>query len=162
MAGHGGCGTGGICTDAEDELLLRRWFQLYEGMQNVTAGLLAEVERGVGLSAPEFRVLWHLGSAGSRGAPMNEISRLLGFSTAGTTKLIDRLCAMDLVERHACPTDRRVILAELTTAGATAAARAAKTLAAALRERFVGRLGEDRVTALIATFADLAEGSGTC
>lgn len=162
MAAHGPCEAAGISADAEDEQLLRRWFQLYTGMQNLTADLLAEVERGGGLSAPEFQVLWHLGSAEARRAPMNEISRLLGFSTAGTTKLIDRLCAMGLVERRASPSDRRVILAELTAAGGKAATRAARILAAALRDRFVGRLGEDRVATLIDAFAELATEPGSC
>ena len=162
MAARGSCGAAGIGADAEDEQLLRRWFQLYAGMQTLTADLLAEVERGGGLSAPEFQVLWHLGSAEARRVPMNEISRLLGFSTAGTTKLIDRLCAMGLVERRPSPSDRRVILAELTAAGGRAATRAARILAAALRDRFVGRLGEDRVTILIDAFAELAAEPGPC
>lgn len=162
MAARGSCGAAGIGADAEDEQLLRRWFQLYAGMQTLTADLLAEVERGGGLSAPEFQVLWHLGSAEARRAPMNEISRLLGFSTAGTTKLIDRLCAMGLVERRPSPSDRRVILAELTAAGGRAATRAARILAAALRDRFVGRLGEDRVATLIDAFAELAAEPGPC
>jgi DNA-binding MarR family transcriptional regulator len=162
VAAHGPCEAAGIDADAEDEQLLRRWFQLYRGMQNLTADLLAEVERGGGLSAPEFQVLWHLGSAEARRAPMNEISRLLGFSTAGTTKLIDRLCAMGLVERQSSPSDRRVILAALTAAGGKAATRAARILAAALRDRFVGRLGEDRVATLIDAFAELAGEPGPC
>ena len=153
---------GSICADAADEELLRRWFRLYAGMQAVTADLLAEVERGGGLTAPEFHVLWHLGAAADRRAPMNEISRLLGFSTAGTTKLIDRLCAMGLVERRTSPSDRRVILAELTAAGGRSAGDAARMLAGALRDRFVARIGEDRVSALIEAFDALGAESGTC
>jgi DNA-binding MarR family transcriptional regulator len=156
---------GSIGTAVEDGELLRRWFQVYAGMQNLTADLLAEVERTVGLTAPEFQVLWHLGGAAERRAPMNEVSRLLGFSTAGTTKLIDRLCATGLVERRTSPSDRRVILAELTDPGAAASGRAAQILADALRERFVARLGEDRVAAVVEAFALLSPdsgGSGTC
>ena len=149
-----------VCAGAEDEKLLRSWFQVYAGMQSLTAELLAEVERSAGLTSPEFRVLWHLGSAAERRAPMNEISRLLGFSTAGTTKLIDRLCAEGLVERRTSPVDRRVILAELTADGAGAATRAAQILAGELRNRFVAKLGEDRVAALVESFAVLAKDSG--
>ena len=148
---------------ASDDQLLHAWFQLYAGMQNVTADLLAEVERTGGLAAPEYHVLWHLHRVPDRRAPMNEISRLLNFSTAGTTKLIDRLAAMGYVERRTSPADRRVILAELTGAGDAAATRAAGILADALRERFLGRLGEDRMTGLLETFAMLAaESSDEC
>lgn len=153
---------GSVCTAAEDAELLRRWFRLYAGMQNLTDDLLAEVERSADLTAPEFHVLWHLGSASERRAAMNEISRLLGFSTAGTTKLIDRLCATGLVERRTSPSDRRVILAELTTAGGRAATRAAEILAAALRERFVARLGEDRIVALLDAFTVLGAAPDAC
>jgi DNA-binding MarR family transcriptional regulator len=146
---------------ASDDELLRAWFQLYSGMQNVTADLLAEVERSGGLTAAEFRVLWHLHGVAERRAPMNEVSRLLNFSTAGTTKLVDRLTAMGLVERHPSPADRRVILAELTDAGESAATRAARILADALRDRFLGRLGEQRMTGLLEAFELLGE-SGEC
>jgi DNA-binding MarR family transcriptional regulator len=155
-------GVGSVCTAAADEELLGSWFRLYAGMQSLTADLLAEVERSADLTAPEFQVLWHLGATAERRAPMNEISRLLGFSTAGTTKLIDRLCATGLVERRTSPADRRVILAELTAAGGRAATLAARILAAALRERFVARIGEDRVAALVEAFGVLADESGSC
>lgn len=154
-------GTKPVCpnANASDEELLHAWFQLYSGMQNVTAALLAEVERSGGLTAPEFQVLWHLRARSGHCAPMNGVSRLLGFSTAGTTKLIDRLAAMSLVERRTSPSDRRVILAELTEAGERAATRAAGILADTLRDRFLGRLGERRVTDLLEAFAMLAEES---
>lgn len=148
---------------ASDDELLGAWFQLYAGMQNVTSDMLAEVERSAGLAAAECHVLWHLRRVPDRRAPMNEVSRLLSFSTAGTTKLIDRLAAMGFVERRTSPADRRVILAELTAAGDAAAARAARILADALRERFLGRLGEQRMTGLLEAFSMLAaESSDEC
>lgn len=150
-----------VCPDADasDEDLLRAWFQLYSGMQNVTAALLAAVEHSGGLTGPEFHVLFHLRSQPERSSQMSCLSRLLGFSTAGTTKLVDRLAAMSLIERRTSPSDRRVILAELTEAGEQAATRAAGILADTLRDRVLGRLGEQRVTALLEAFAMLAEES---
>ncbi|MBR7838085.1 MarR family transcriptional regulator [Actinospica durhamensis] len=152
----------GCCSGVADTELLSRWFQIYTGMQRITGDLLEEVERGGGLSAPEFQMLWHLSAAPQRQAPMNEISRLLGFSTAGTTKLVDRLSATGLVERRTSPTDRRVILAGLTDAGVAATAQAAVILATGLRERFVGPLGEERVDALVDAFRLLAGESDSC
>jgi DNA-binding MarR family transcriptional regulator len=152
-----------ICPQAADEALLRTWFQLHSSIQVVTSDLFVEVERGCGLTAPEFRVLWHLRDQPERRAAMNEISRLLNFSTAGTTKLIDRLSGMGLVQRRTNHCDRRVILAELTETGEGSAGVAASILVRTLRERFLGRLGEDRVTALVEAFALLGEGSsGDC
>lgn len=125
-------------------------------MQSVTADLVAELERASRLTSPEFQVLWYLAASPERRVPMNEVSRLLGFSTAGTTKLIDRLCASGLVERRTSPADRRVSMAELTGAGKRAAQQAASTIADALRSRFVGPLGEDRVAAMVESFTLLA------
>jgi DNA-binding MarR family transcriptional regulator len=147
------------CPPASDDELLRTWFRLYANMQAVTGDLLAEVERSGGLTAPEFQVLWHLRTRPERRAAMNEVSRLLNFSTAGTTKLIDRLGKKGLVERRGNKCDRRVILAELTDAGDSAAGHAASVLARTLRERFLGRLGEDGVVALLEAFTLLGEGS---
>jgi len=148
--------------DSSDADVLRGWFRLYSGMQNVTNALLTEVERNGGLTPPEFHVLWHLRESAEQSAPMNEVSRLLNFSTAGTTKLVDRLCAMDLVERRTSPADRRVILAKLTTAGLRLADRAATLLAHALRDRMIGRLGEDRFVSLIEAFDVIGEESSPC
>ena len=151
-----------VCPGDSDDELLSAWFRLYAGMQNLTADLLAEVEHSGGLTPPEFQVIWHLHRSPERRAPMNEISRLLNFSTAGTTKLIDRLCAMDLVARQTSPADRRVILAEITEAGERAAAAAEAVFAAALRERFLGKLGGERTTALFEAFEILGARSGPC
>lgn len=149
------------CAGGEDAEMLRAWFQIYTGMQRITGDLLEDVERRGGLTAPEFQVLWHLSAAPERQAPMNEISRLLGFSTAGTTKLVDRLGADGLIERRTSASDRRVILAALTDEGAGSALRAAEILAAGLRERFVGPLGEERVGALVDAFRLLAGEAGS-
>ncbi|MDW6059973.1 MarR family transcriptional regulator [Streptomyces sp. FXJ1.4098] len=95
-------------------------------------------------------MLWFLLTAPENAAPMNQLAATLGFTTAGTTKVADRLAEAGLLERRPSPCDRRVILARLTEPGLTAAVTAALTLADALRKRVVGPLGAQSFGSLVA------------
>ena len=48
---------------------------------------------------------------------MSQLSAVLGFSTAGTTKVADRLAEAGMIERGPSAADRRVILVTLTEHG---------------------------------------------
>ena len=48
---------------------------------------------------------------------MSEIADAIVHSTGGTTRLIDRMVSEGLLERRACPTDRRAIHVEITDRG---------------------------------------------
>ncbi|MGW1652397.1 MarR family transcriptional regulator [Streptomyces atratus] len=96
-------------------------------------------------------------------APMNQLSQLMGFSTAGTTKVVDRLCEAGLLERRASCSDRRVTYAALTPVGLSAAADASSAPAAALRRRVAAAgVGTDRFAALTADIALLDPAPGPC
>ncbi|WP_225840212.1 MarR family winged helix-turn-helix transcriptional regulator [Streptomyces sp. NK08204] len=153
--GHGGC-------DAGDIALLDQWHTLYSGFRRLTHELLADVESETGLAPSSFEVLWFLTMRPARTAPMHQLTKVLGFSTAGTTKVVDRLAEAGFVERLPSPSDRRVTLAALTTVGADAAASAARTLAGALRQRLLEPLGSEHFAALAATIGSLATSSGSC
>jgi DNA-binding MarR family transcriptional regulator len=148
------------CPSARDAQVLERWFAVFGGLHRAGEALLAEVESGLGVAQSEFRVLWHLVNAPRQAAPMNELSRLLGFSTAGTTKLMDRLVEAGLAERRAGAADRRVILAVLTDAGRDLTVRAAQALAEAVRRRVLEPLGEERFAALAEAVGMLDPGGG--
>lgn len=62
--------------------------------------------------------------------PMRRVAERLGCDASNVTGIVDRLEARGLVERRACPHDRRVKELVLTPAGA------------ALRARLVERLGQ--------------------
>jgi DNA-binding MarR family transcriptional regulator len=50
---------------------------------------------------------------------MSEIADAIVHSTGGTTRLIDRMVEEGLVERQACPKDRRAIHVAITESGNT-------------------------------------------
>lgn len=144
------------CPDSHDAALLHQWYTVHSGLCRLAETMLAEIETRLGLTAAEFRVLWLLVSAPDRTAPMNELSRVLGFSTAGTTKLVDRLAGLGLVERRTHATDRRVTLAALTAAGGERAVNASELLAASLRRHVVEPLGDEGFAALVRAIGAIA------
>lgn len=144
--------------------MLERWYTVHSGVHRLGEALLSEVGAGLGLAESDFRVLWFLVNTPGQAAPMNELSRVLRFSTAGTTKLVDRLTDAGLAQRRMSPTDRRVTLAALTPAGVEVTVRASGILAAAVRRHIVEPLGEEAFSALVATIGALApsDGSAPC
>ncbi|MFF3562250.1 MarR family winged helix-turn-helix transcriptional regulator [Streptomyces sp. NPDC002574] len=129
------------CPRTADLELLARWDGLQSGFRRVTDQLLSDVEARSGLAPSSFQALWFLMTTPERSAPMNQLAGTLGFTTAGTTKVADRLTEAGLIERRPCRSDRRVTLAALTERGLEVAATAARALADALRERVVAPLG---------------------
>ena len=144
------------CPDAQDAALLHQWYTVHSGVIRLAETMLAEVEAQAGVTAAEFRVLWLLVTAPGRTAPMNELSRVLCFSTAGTTKLVDRLAGLGLVERRTHATDRRVTLAAITPSGAERAVRASELLAASVRRHVVEPLTDEGFAMLAQTVCAIA------
>jgi DNA-binding MarR family transcriptional regulator len=118
--------------------------------------VLGDVEARTGLAASSFQALWFLLTSPGCAAPMGQLASTLGFTTAGTTGLADRLACAGLLERRPDPGDRRVTLAALTEEGQRAACAAGRMLADTLAERLVPRLGPDGLAGLAATLGSLA------
>ncbi|QLY28134.1 MarR family winged helix-turn-helix transcriptional regulator [Nocardia huaxiensis] len=75
-------------------------------------------ERAHDLSVAEFDVLLRLGRSPGSKLRITDLVTQTGLTSGGMTRLIDRLDKRGLVERVTDPTDRRVVLAHLTPAGA--------------------------------------------
>ncbi|MEY9840888.1 MarR family winged helix-turn-helix transcriptional regulator [Streptacidiphilus sp. EB103A] len=152
------------CPDAADLALLEQWNALQSGFRRLTEQMLADVDEKVGIAPSSFQVLWFLLTSPSQSAPMNRLAATLGFTTAGTTKVADRLSEAGLIERRPSPTDRRVVFAALTEQGVEVAMKAALSLAASLRERVIAPLGAEQFAALSEKFGvlDPDGGSGCC
>jgi DNA-binding MarR family transcriptional regulator len=91
---------------------------------------------------------------------MYQLAQTLGFSTAGTTKVADRLVEAGLVERRPSLSDRRVIFAALTETGRQVAREAALALAAAVRDRVVEPLGSEQFASLSAAIGSVDPSPG--
>ena len=152
------------CANPEDLALLKQWDQLQSGFRRVSARLLEDVETQAGVSPSTFQVLWYLMSCDDFTARMNQLSQILGFSTAGTTKVADRMAEAGLIERTPSTADRRVILVTLTDEGLRVSSLAIRAFLGALRERAVEPLGSDGFDALVAAAARIDPGgaAGGC
>lgn len=83
---------------------------------------VSDQERAHGLSVAEFDVLLRLGRSPGQQLRLTDLYTQTGLTSGGMTRLIDRLDSRGLVERTTDPTDRRVVLARLTDAGAAKSA----------------------------------------
>jgi len=119
--------------------------ELVDALRTATDARLREE----GLSLPRLKLL-RLLSGGP--LPMGQVSAALHVVPRSTTDLVDGLVSAGLVARGAHPTDRRVILLELTPAGRTrlggarqvatqVANRATERVPAARRAELVELLG---------------------
>jgi len=144
-----------ICPDAGELVVLQQWRDLQTGVQRLTDSLYADLEALSGLTPSSFRALIFLMTLPGQTAPMNRLSQALGFSTAGTTKVVDRLADAGLVERRPSGFDRRVIFTALTPEGMNSALAASRSLAKALRSRVIEPLGADVFTALVSAVHSL-------
>lgn len=99
---------------ADSSLALKLWIILSRAHSAVEAHARADVARH-GLTLAEFGILEALFHKG----PMllGEVQRKILVSSGGVTYLMDRLESKGLVERRACPRDRRASYAALTPDG---------------------------------------------
>jgi len=69
------------------------------------------------LSSAEFEVLLRLARTPGQKLRMSDLAAQTQLTTSGITRVVDRLERDRLVERRACPTDRRGSFAAITKAG---------------------------------------------
>ena len=87
---------------------------------------------------------------------MGEIAKAIGISPGGTTKLVDKLVDAGLVQRIACPTDRRASHVDLLPAGQKLLVKMWPVYSEALAAAFVDPLEGDTTPA--ASLARVTEG----
>jgi DNA-binding MarR family transcriptional regulator len=100
----------------------------YDDPRITAMGLLAEAVGGLnaryhaqlaehGLSPTEFEVLLRLARTAGGKLRMTDLAAQTQLTTSGITRVVDRLERDGLVERSACPTDRRGLFAHITEPG---------------------------------------------
>lgn len=113
------------------------------------AGVLdAELRASDGITLQTFEVLLRVARSPLGRVSMSELASGVALTTGGVTRLADRLEADGLVERHACPTDRRVVHLVLTERGRAVLDRATANHLDALETHVQGRLDPADLPAL--------------
>jgi DNA-binding MarR family transcriptional regulator len=85
---------------------------------SITRDLSAQLTLEHGLTLSDFEVLLRLSNAPDRRMRRVDLADQVFLSASGVTRLLDGLERQGLVERAACASDRRVVYAVLTDAGA--------------------------------------------
>ena len=138
---------------------LQQWIALQSGFHRLTDRLFEEVTRRTGLPPSSIQILLLLlQSPPLHSVQMTHLARSLEFSTAGITKVTDRLLHAGLIERSPCMTDRRVVRATLTGPGCEVAEQVAEILAEALDREIVSKIGEEQFASLASVVATLDDG----
>ena len=112
------------------------------------ASLEERLHEHTGLLLADNEALLHLEKEGSL-LRMSEIAQRLILSRGGTTKVVDRLEEMGLVERRADPDDRRATIVSITDAGRNARAEARLVIDSILEEMWAAHLTEEEAELLV-------------
>lgn len=123
---------------------LRLWVVLARSAGAVAKHSERDIARH-GLTPGEFAVLEALYHKGP--LLLGEVQRKILASSGGVTYLVDRLEAQGLVERRACPGDRRARFAALTGAGETLIGRIFPAHSRAMARAVSGLTPAERRTA---------------
>jgi len=96
---------------------INAWGAFLAGHKLLETILSRELESACGLSLGWFDVLAQLHMAPDQRLTMTQLASAIMFSKSGLTRLIDRIEEAGLVQRLACPGDRRSLHIALTEAG---------------------------------------------
>lgn len=127
---------------------LEAWRLFLEAHAALTRTLERELVADGQLPLTWYDVLVQLQEAGGS-LRMHELADRLLLSRSATTRFVERLEKGDLIERQACPEDRRGTHVSLTRVGQETLRRAAPVHLAGVEEHFVDRLTQSDTKALI-------------
>ncbi|HVT41244.1 MAG TPA: MarR family transcriptional regulator [Gemmatimonadaceae bacterium] len=139
-----------VTDDLPTATALKLWVVLARAFWAVAEVSKADVERH-DLTPAEFGILEALYHKGEM--LLGDVQKKVLVSSGGITFLVDRLAARGLVERKACPSDRRARYAALTRRGHKVMAGIFPAHAAAIRDAMGGlsRTEQRELTALLRT-----------
>lgn len=127
-----------------------------------TRQLNAQLLTGHGLTISDYEVLLRLSRSPDRRMRRVDLAGEVLLTASGVTRLLDGLEQSGFVERGTCESDRRVVYAVLTDAGAEKLAVAGESHRAQIDELFTGRLDGDELESLAALLSRLGEDAPDC
>ena len=125
---------------------------------SATRRLNAQLTVDHGLTINDYEVLLRLARAPDQQMRRVDLSEQVLLTASGITRLLDGLERSGLVERGSCATDRRVVYAVLTDAGAAKVREAAASHFAQVEDLVGARGDEEELVGLTALLARLGEG----
>ena len=130
---------------------------LLEAAGGLAAKLAAQTAQH-GLAWAEFEVLLRLARTPGQAMRMTDLAAQTLLTTSGITRVVDRLERDGLVERRACPTDRRGSFAVITAAGLTRLDAALPEHLELAERWFTGRLSAADLETLLRHLRTIRDG----
>jgi DNA-binding MarR family transcriptional regulator len=131
------------------EVLVEQEQTTWQAYLEATRLLFEELDRRVnqdaGISLADFGLLARLADADEWGMRMSDLADSTVSSRSRISHAVDRLETLGLVERQACPTDRRGSYASLTGAGREKLNQALPGHAETVRRHLLDQLSEEEV-----------------
>jgi MarR family 2-MHQ and catechol resistance regulon transcriptional repressor len=121
---------------------------LVEAHNELHNALQRNLDAEAGVPIGWLSVLIRLARSPGQRLRMTVLARDMTMSTSGLTRLVDRMEADGVVQREACPEDRRGMLAVLTDNGRSLLASAAPRHVADLDRLLSGALGDSELAQL--------------
>lgn len=125
----------------------KTWRAYLAGVARIDTHLDAEL-RPFGLDLGEYEILVNLSEADQRSMRMSDLALAVRQSRSRLTHTVTRMEKKGLIERGACPEDRRGVVAILTDAGHELLVRAAPAHVRSVRECFVDVVAPDDFAAI--------------
>jgi len=119
---------------------LASWRAFLRAHARVTRQIERELQASCGLALADYDLLAQLAGVPDRRLRMSELAERLVLSRSGITRLVDRLEADGLVQRHSCESDRRGQWAVITDAGQARVRGATRTHLRCVARHFLDRI----------------------
>ena len=117
----------------------RLWEGLTRAHHVMTAALEKDMLPEAGMALAWFEVLHHLTQAPDGAMRFQELARVSGITDSGASRRLDQMIKAGLIERTACPTDRRGVFAHITAKGEAAYKRGHVVFVKSLRRNLVSQ-----------------------
>ena len=127
---------------------LAAWVGFLRSHAAITRQLNVDLLNAHGLTLNDYEVLLHLARAPGRRMRRVDLAESVLLTASGITRLLEGLERSGHVERVLCDTDRRVVYAQLTDAGADKLREAGRTHVAGIESLFVGRYTDEELATL--------------
>lgn len=141
---------------------LEAWVSFLRAHAAITRALSADLQREHGLTLNDYEVLLHLSHADEGALRRVDLAEKVLLTASGITRLLEGLERSGLVCKQTCPTDARVVYAQITDDGRARLAEAAVTHLRGIDELFTGRYSESELASLAELLSRLPVTGADC
>jgi DNA-binding MarR family transcriptional regulator len=146
-------------TQPGTDIHIAAWVALLQTQAVAVDGVEAELMAECDLPLAWHEVLVRLARSEEGRVRMQELARAVLLSKSGLSRLADRMQEAGLIERTACPTDRRGTFASITEEGRRRLREAEPVFRRGVEAHFAGRLSGEELQSLAGLLRKVVDAS---